>query len=312
MNSKKPTVGVVFITHTAKHHLPHCLPPLLNSSLKPRVLVVNSSSKDGTVELAQLLGAETLVIPRSEFNHGATRELARKHLKTDIVVMMTPDAYAIDSSMLEMLIQPIVNDKAAVTYARQIPHVGANFFEAFARDFNYPKISHIRSIQDAQNYGAYTFFCSNACAAYSNTALDAIGGFEHVLLGEDTVAVAKLLHNGQRVAYVAEAVVKHSHRYGLLQEFKRNFDTGLARKSFELLIRVGGSDMSRGKKYVLEMSKYLARSQPALLPYAFLQSLAKCSGYKIGRASNNAPLWFKKVCSSQDFYWNTAKNADAQ
>ncbi|HEY4831864.1 MAG TPA: glycosyltransferase family 2 protein, partial [Waddliaceae bacterium] len=61
---------MAIITHNAKHHLPCCLPPLLQSSLKPRVLVVNSSSNDGTVEQAQSLGAETLVIPRADFNHG--------------------------------------------------------------------------------------------------------------------------------------------------------------------------------------------------------------------------------------------------
>jgi rhamnosyltransferase len=78
-NSTCPSIGVILITHNAKHHLPHCLPPLLNSSLKPRVLVVNSSSNDGTLELAQEMGAETLAIPRKQFNHGLTRELARKH-----------------------------------------------------------------------------------------------------------------------------------------------------------------------------------------------------------------------------------------
>ena len=77
---QRPTVGVAVITYKAVALLPECLPALLESPLKPRVLVVNSSSGDGTVELARKMGAETLVIPRYEFNHGTTRELARDQL----------------------------------------------------------------------------------------------------------------------------------------------------------------------------------------------------------------------------------------
>lgn len=303
--NKKPTVGIAIITHNAKSHMPHCLPPLLNSPLNPRVVVVNSSSNDGTVELAQKLGAETLVIPRVEFNHGKTREAARRYLGTDIVIMITPDAYALDTGMLEPLIHPIVNGTASVTYARQIPHDGANFFERFARFFNYPSTSQIRSFEDAAKYGVYTLFCSNACAAYSNAALDTIGGFPTVLLGEDTFAVAELLKRGHKIAYVAEAVVKHSHRYSLLQEFRRNFDTGLARKQHEELILPYGRDEKRGKQYVAELCRQLWKEKPLLLPYALLQTFVKWFGYRLGKASVKAPLWFKKFFSSQDFYWNS-------
>ena len=170
-----PTVGIAIITHCAKHHLPRCLPPLLHSPLQPRVLVVNSSSCDGTVEEAERLGAETLIIPRREFNHGATRERARRHLSCDITLMMTPDAYATGPGMVEELIAPIVNGKSSIAYARQLPHHGADPLTCFSRRFNYPTKSHVRGLDDLPKHGIYTFFCSDACAAYSNAALKEIG-----------------------------------------------------------------------------------------------------------------------------------------
>lgn len=297
------SIGVAIITHRAKKHLKQCLPPLLASPLKPRVLLVNSSSYDGTVELAQSLGAETLVIPRREFNHGTTRDLARRHLKTDIVVMMTPDAYALDNSLLEKLVAPILQNKATITYARQIPHDGADFFESFPRQFNYPDASELRSIGDISHYGVYTFFCSNTCAAYRNSALDEIGGFGPALFGEDTVAVAKLLKGGHAIAYVAEAVVKHSHRYTLKQEFKRHFDIGLARRESRNLLLEAGKDAKRGAQFVKSMLGQLASKYPHLIPYGCLQIAFKWLGYRLGQASLHAPLWLKKTCSSQDFYW---------
>lgn len=297
-------VGVAFITHSAKRHLPLCLPPVLNSPLKPKVLVVNSSSNDGTVELAEKLGAKTLVVPRSTFNHGETREAARKALDAEIVVMMTPDAYFKDETMLEKLIMPIQTRKASISYARQLPHAGADFFEAFAREFNYPKASHIRGIEDIPTYGIYTFFCSDSCSAYKNKALNEIGGFSRVLIGEDTVACAKLLKKGHKIAYQAEAEVAHSHRYSLLDEFRRHFDTGIARRNYRDLIQAAGTDNSRGKQYVSTLLKRLLAESPSLIPYAIIQSGVKWLGYQTGRISAPFPKRWKKVFSGQDYYWN--------
>jgi len=277
----------------------------LCSPLNPRILIVDSSSTDSTVATAQSLGAETIVIPRKDFNHGATREYARKILNTDIIVMLTPDVIAIDEHVLEKLVQPILDNLAVVSYARQIPHDEAGIFEAYPRKFNYPLESHLRSIQDLDKYGVYTFFCSDSCAAYLNRALDEIGGFETILFGEDTVATAKLLYKNYSVAYVAEAVVKHSHKYSLCQEFCRHFDIGFMRYQYKELIHAKTTDSSRGKEYVRQLFKQLVAESPYLIPYACLQSLVKWAGYRLGQRSINAPIWFKKRMSSQPYFWTS-------
>lgn len=294
-------ISIAIITHCSRHHLPFCLPPLLESKL--RILVVNSSSDDDTVKLAKEMGAETLLVPRESFNHGATRELARKFLGGDIIVMMTPDAYAENSSFLEHLIKPIQQGQAAVSYARQIPHDKADFFESFPRDFNYPQKSELRSLKDTPQLGAYTFFCSNSCAAWSQKALDAIGGFKPVLMGEDTLATCELLHKGEKIAYVSEALVKHSHHYSLLQEFQRHFDIGLSRKEIENYILSFGDDTQRGKQYVKAMFTELCKKYPQHLPYALLHVTSKWLGYKMGRKLHDAPQTIKQLLSMQDFYW---------
>ncbi len=301
----QPTVGIAVITHTAKHHLPHCLPPLLNSPAKPRVLVMNSSSHDGTAELAREMGAEALVFPRDEFNHGSTRERARKELGTEIIVMTTPDAYAQDEGVIERLIAPILQGKASASYARQIAHKGAKLFEKFPRQFNYPEVSHIRGHSDRNKWGSYTYFCSDSFSAYSNAALEEVGGFPSVLTAEDVMVVARMLKKGHHIAYVAEAVVRHSHTYGLSQEFKRHFDTGLMRKEVADLIGDAGRDEHRGAAYVKQLLGQLTRHKPHLLPYGVLQTATKWLGYRLGRASVNAPTWWKQALSGQDFYWTS-------
>ncbi len=304
-NGRSGSVGVVVVTHRARHHLPRCLPPLLRSPLRPRVLVVNSSSNDGTVELARELGAETLVIPRVDFNHGATREGARKLLDTEYVVMVTPDAYATDEQVLGKLLEPIMAGRAAVAYARQVAHDGAGFWEAFPRDFNYPAESQLRCIDDRGRYGSFTIFCSNSFAAYSNAALDQIGGFRAVLTHEDQIAVADLLQRGHRIAYVAEAVVQHSHSYKLWQEFRRYFDTGYARAVHADLTQLTGPDVERGRTFTAALLRAVLKQRPLHLPYAVLQTGAKWMGYRIGAVSHRAPEWLKRMCSGQDYYWTS-------
>lgn len=299
------SIGVAFITHNARMHLEHCLPPVLDSPLAKRVVIVNSSSSDGTVEYGRSMGLEVVVIPRDEFNHGVTREMIRKHLGTDIVVMMTPDAYATGPSFLEHLVRPVADGVAAVSYARQIPRDGADFFECLGRDFSYPDTSELRGSGDLSRYGSYLFFCSNSCAAWSNRALDEVGGFPSVLTNEDTFTAAKLIARGYRIAYVAESVVKHSHRYGLWQEFTRYADTGYARALFGRDGFMNQRDENHGKKFFRYVLRRVVSERPELLPYALVQFLAKYCGYKLGRLASKLPDSFIRRISAQDYYWTS-------
>ena len=275
-------IGIAIPTYRAEKFLVRLLPLLQASSLDAKLLVVDSSSDDDTVKIAQQFGAETIVIPKKSFNHGATREMARQALKTDIVVMLTQDVIPCKPDLLQKLIAPIVAGEAAVSYARQIPHDGAGWLEAFPRTFNYPSQSELRSVADVEKLGAYTFFCSDSCAAWSNEALNEIGGFETTVSLEDTIAVAKLLHQGYKIAYRADAVVKHSHGYTLKQEFDRYFIIGYVRRRYRELLNVGGGDEGRGALFVGGMFKRLTKEKPLLIPYAIVSSAVKLFGYRAG------------------------------
>lgn len=280
------TIGILIPTYQARDHLPHCLPFLLQSPLKPKILIIDSSSTDGTVEYAKAMGVETHVIQKKDFNHGRTREYGRHLLQTSIVVMITQDAYASSPLMLNYLVDPILRNEVSVTYARQLPHKQADIFARFARHFNYPPQSHQRGIEDLNRLGSLTFFCSNSCAAYCQEALNEIGGFPTVLFGEDTITVAKLLRHQHRIAYVAEAEVYHSHSYTLKEEFDRHYLMGRARQIYQELLAIGKNDSQRGKEFVKKLFKLLIKQAPLKIPYAFLQIVAKYSGYHIGRRAS--------------------------
>ena len=301
------TVGVAIITYKDIQKLERSLPLILKQSIHPKVIVFNSTSNDGCVELAKKLGTKTLVIPRDQMNHGTARELSRKALGTDIVVMMTPDAFAEDPDMLTKLVRPIEEGKAAIAYARQIGNESANIISKFGREFSFPDKSNLRSIKDAPKYGVYTAFCSDACTAWKNSVLDEIGGFRWTLSGEDAIASAMILRKGYKIAYVAEAVVKHSHNYPPLKEFIRHFDTGMYRRQWHKVLDLGGgSDQKRGTSYATALLTHVLKNEPLMFPTAFAQLAMGWLGYQFGRLCyHRAPLWLYKKISPADFFWNS-------
>jgi rhamnosyltransferase len=292
-------VGVVVVTHRARHHLVHCLPPLLRSALRPRVLVVNSSSNDGTVKMARDLGAEILVVPRDEFNHGLTRERARRHLGTAVVVMLTPDAYpACDDLVLE-LTAPVRSGRAAAAFGRQLPREGADIIERFGRAFNYPAALAANGCATPQHV------FSNACAAWSSEVLDEIGGFPATLVSEETIAATRLLALGHRIAYVADAQVRHSHDYGLAAEFRRYFDIGWTRGRFAQLLLADRAEARRWRQFAARLVAHVARHDPARLPRAIASLAARLLGYRTGVMGRRLPPAVAALLSGQDYFWSS-------
>jgi len=298
-------IGIVVLTLNASAEIAELLAKLIAEAGRAKILVVDSSSTDGTHDLVRRFNnVELYILPRGEFNHGATREFARKRLNCEVVVFLTQDVIPCEG-WLERLVAPVRRGTAVVSYARQLPHVGADIFEAFPREFNYPATSHQRGLRDAAIYGVYMFFCSNSCAAYLNRALDEIGGFENTLTNEDYFAVAKLLKAGGQIAYVAESEVHHSHRYTLKQEFQRYFDTGYVRAENPWVTQLVGQAEKRGASMASAFLKRIAKTSPFLLPYAVLQLAAKWTGYRAGYFAYRWPRKWCKRCSSQPYYWDS-------
>ena len=308
MNNKKnvkPKVAVMVITYNDEKHIENCITPIKKEKSVDEIVVVNSSGKDRTVQISKELGCRIIKVPRKEFNHGFTKEYARKHIACDILVCMSPDAYG-KKGFIDKLVDDILNENVWMSYSRQIPHEGANIFESAPRKFNYPNDSVIRNNLTWQKEGPAAIFCSNTCAAYLTKGLNEIGGFKTVLTGEDTLAAAYFLKHGASIKYNSESVVNHSHKYTLFQEFKRHFDTGFIRNcSHSEILMKYGSDNKKGKLFVKYLVSEVAKKNISLLPYAILNILSKYLGYKLGSYAKYLPKILIVKLSAQDFYWKS-------
>jgi rhamnosyltransferase len=255
------------------------------TSQPSEVLVLDSSSTDGTPDRARQDGCRVVIIPRAEFRHGGTRQHAAELASgADILVYLTQDSILADANALARLTAAFEDASVGAAYGRQLPRPGANPIEAHARLFNYPPVATIRSLQDRATMGFKAIFFSNSFGAYRRTALEQVGGFPtESNFGEDTVAVARLLQSGWRVAYVAEAQTYHSHAYTCSDEFRRYHRVGQLHGSEPWLLRDFGKPSGEGHRFAMSEIYYLFRRAPWLIPEATLRTVLKYLGYERGR-----------------------------
>ena len=283
-----------------------------SQSLKAdKVIVIDSSSSDNTVKLAEEAGFLVYSIPQSAFNHGRTRNQAVEFGKsfTDVVVFMTQDAILASPDSLANLLAPFVDSKVAAVCGRQLPHHNATPLAVHARYFNYPSKSKVKSQVDISTLGIKAAFMSNSFAAYRLSVFEKLGGFpDNTILAEDMYLTAKMILSGYKVAYCAEATVFHSHNYTLKQEFQRYFDTGVFQQEQQWIQQKFGRAASEGKRFVLSELQFLFNNAPHLLPKAMFSTFAKWVGFKLGYHYHKLPYAWRKAFSMHKGYWKDDKN----
>jgi rhamnosyltransferase len=271
-----------------------------------RVLIIDSSSSDDTVDIVNSYGFESKIIPKEEFDHSGTRQLALTMLSdSDIIIYMTQDALIVDIDALNRLIEPFyANQFIAATYGRQLPHADADIFAKILRGFNYGSKNYIRSYADRYVWGMRCVFASDSFAAYSVDALQHVGGFpERLIFGEDTYIFAKLLRANYKVAYVADSVCYHSHNYCIRDEFTRSFDIGVFHRSENWILRDFGYPNKLGIKLVLSEWKTVIFFKPWLLPKSYIRICAKYLGYKLGYNYDKIGVRLSRKFSMNSSFW---------
>jgi rhamnosyltransferase len=274
-----------------------------------QVLVIDSSSNDGTAELAAAEGYRVIRIDRSNFNHGGTRQLAVELVPwASFLVYLTQDAALATSDSLDRLLAVFADKTIGAAYGRQLPRLTAGLIESHARLFNYPPNGHVRDFESRHTLGIKAAFLSNSFSAYRVSALLDAGGFSpNVIMGEDALAAGKLLLAGWRIAYVAESQVYHSHPLSIAEEFRRYFDIGVNHHREAWLRQRFGKANDEGKRFVLSEFDFLAHRNPLLLPVAAIRTAAKALGYQLGlREEKLGRRWSKRLSLHKGF-WDNSK-----
>jgi rhamnosyltransferase len=300
-------VACVIPTYNGCKDLLRLLDSLTTQTAVFDTLIVDSSSTDGTLELARARCAQVTRIDSKDFNHGGTRQMmVDDHRDYDVYVFMTQDAYVEDIDAIANILLPFADPRIGAVCGRQLAHKNASLLAQHARLFNYPPVSQIKTLADAPVLGIKTPFMSNSFAAYRREALLAIGGFpRHVILSEDMYVTAKMLLGGWKVAYEGSAVCRHSHNYTLLEEFRRYFDIGVFQSRESWIYATFGGVAGEGMRYVKSELEFLGKRRLLLWPMSFVRNAVKLLAYKLSKQEKRLPKGLKKRLGMYRRYWDS-------
>ncbi len=171
-------------------------------------------------------GYEYFLVKPNDFSHSLTRERAIfDFCVSDTVIMLTEDVKIINHDCFYKLAE-IISNEVVYAYGKQV--CPKKTIEYYIRKHNYGKESRIIGKEDIEKLQLHAFFASDAFAAYYRPVFVALNGYggKNMMMNEDMYYAKKVLDNGYKKGYAAEAVVEHAHKFTLKQLYKRYFETG--------------------------------------------------------------------------------------
>ena len=265
------------------------------------LLLVDSGSTDGTLELARRYGARVISIPKSEFSHGGARNLGISKARGEYVAMTVQDAVPADGNWLGALVENLVPDeRVAGVYSRQIPRPDCNPFTRFAleRHFtNRPERheqyaespEHYESLEPMRKLETITFDDVSSCV---RRPVWEKYPFRPVSFGEDLDWSERVIKAGYRIVYEPGSAVIHSHDRSAIYEMKRAYAAHkLLSAMIGLRLLPTARDLWTRLPGLIRQRLKLARagSGPRLYVQAVARSLADQTGVYLGGLAGADP-----------------------
>lgn len=193
------------------------------------VIVIDSGSSDGSLEIARKHKVNLIQIEPFEFNHGLTRNLGVENSTGEFIAFLTQDATPINSQWLKNLVSPLLeNAEIAGVFGKHLPRPNCDPIVAENLNTHFEvSISLVRKCwRKDEGYendrGIYVFF-SNNNSCIRRSVWQKIP-FRNVEMSEDQWWAQDILENGYSKCYEPNAIVYHSHTYSSTEWFKRQFD----------------------------------------------------------------------------------------
>ena len=133
-------ITIIILTKNAGANFPLLLEKIYAQKCASyfEVLVIDSGSTDGTLELAARYPVRLMQIKPEEFHHGRTRNLGAELAQGDILVYITQDALPLDENWLQNLTADLKDSSVGMVCGRQIPWPHVKPCEKFFYHYYFP------------------------------------------------------------------------------------------------------------------------------------------------------------------------------
>lgn len=228
-----PEVSIVVPTRNGASTLPALLHAIASQHDRAarELIVVDSGSTDGTLELARAAADHVIEIAPARFNHGTTRNLGIGRACGRFVVLTVQDARPLSPDWLSHLLAPLrEHPGVAGAFARQVARPEASAvtraqLSQWAASQPAPRVVTLDPDTFAQLAPAERLMrCAfdNVCSAIRRAVWETTP-FAPTPIAEDLEWSRNVLLSGHAIAYAPDAVVEHSHDRGARYELARTW-----------------------------------------------------------------------------------------
>jgi len=280
------------------------------------VIIIDSGSSDGTVAYAQAQSNLRVVcIPPEDFGHGRTRNLAVTLTDAPFVAFLTHDAQPADNSWLVKLVAAVEqDDNIAGAFGRHIawpeasPFTRRDLEQHFAGFLAHPLV--VSRALDPDRYDRdigwrqFLHFYSDNNSCLRRSVWQNIP-YPDVEFAEDQIWAREIIDMGHAKAYAPDAVVRHSHDYGLFERLQRSFDES---RNFQKYFGYRlAPDISQAWRSIVGLSardfRYGRRNtDERLIPvsqvlHQIVLNVALVAGHYLGTRHNRIPAGIQRILS---------------
>jgi len=210
-------VSVVIRTLNEEKHLEELLQGIAGQKLDGcdvETVIIDSGSKDRTLEIAEKWGCRITHIDEAQFTFGRSLNMGSKFANGDVLVYISGHCIPTSDTWLVNLTKPVIQGLASYSYGRQIGRDTTKFSEVQIFRKYFP---------DDCKIPQEGFFVNNANSALLRSTWKALLFDEDVTGLEDMELAKRLCDAGQSVAYVATAAVYHIH-HETWQQTRRRYE----------------------------------------------------------------------------------------
>jgi glycosyltransferase involved in cell wall biosynthesis len=196
------------------------------------LIIIDSGSRDGTVEISKQYTQNVYEIPPEQFHHAKTRNLGAEKATGDILVFFVQDAIPVSSQWLYKLAAPIYRGSVSAVSPKQIPRSDADLFACWSTwghnvYMGYDK-DYVVSASASENFDEMDMQQRRSVASLNNVCLgikkDVFDAYRFESgYAEDFELGLRLVRNGHPLMFQSTNAVIHSHTRPALYFLRRGY-----------------------------------------------------------------------------------------
>jgi len=230
----RPLVSVVIPTRDAGPQFEQTLKAIAAQAgrLAHEVIVVDSGSRDGTLDLSRRYGARIVRIPPESFNHGRARNEGVRWARGQFVILLVQDAVPADEHWMSALVGALRSDpRVAGAYSRHLGRPDSDYLSRYVAEYWHSHVGgrRVQEISDLARFRALPCSLQRDYCTFNNVSsiirrsVWEAHPFPPIAYAEDIAWAKAVLEAGYKLVYEPASRVVHAHERPVAYELRRAY-----------------------------------------------------------------------------------------